>query len=173
LDALGEWAGWIRNRLPADIQSDPKQSLEPMIRFPDHLAIKSAAAELFARPDSPWRSFIASRTDILISLRVLPEINGVWLEMLDDTRHRGEAVVGENLGQTLTIPTGSKGWGGDPLLKGVAVGTRATVRKCDEVALALSRTTGYPAFSFFWTEARRDESIAAMKKLLATESERD
>ena len=172
-DALQEWAGWIRNRLPSDIQNDRQQSLEPLIRFPDHPAIKSAAAELFAKPDSPWRSFSASRTDTLISLRVFPEIKGLMLELLNDTRHHGEAVVRENLGQTLTTPTVSRGWGVDPLLQGVAVGTRVTVRRCDEVAQSLSRTPGYPAFSFFWTEARRDQSITAMKKLLAMRGERE
>ncbi len=173
LDALQEWAGWIRNRLPTDIQNDLQQSLEPMIRFPDHPAIKSAAGELFAKPDSPWRSFIASRTDILIGLQVFPEIKGLFLEVLNDKRNHGEAVVEENLGQKLTTQTVSKGWGGDPLLEGVAVGTHTTIRRCDEVAQALSRTSGFPAFSFFWKEERRNESISAMKKLLATDSESD
>ncbi len=174
-DALQEWADWIR-KLPVDLDyyDGHEQLAQPFFRFPNHPAIRAAAAEMFARP--AWREWVSPPAvpigrpfeDVRILMLVLPEIRDFWQQALGNESVVGKATVLENLSLTYEITNRSSGGSGRySALEGVPVGTSAILQCRDVAALELSQVKGFPSFSFVWPEDRKKEAFAAMKRLLA------
>ena len=172
LEALDEYAGWLRTTSPKMLEYGTFDALKPLLDHPDHLALASAARWLFNDPTSPWVPLIlkarVQASPPLADLVASPLIivagfrEGVLTGLTDRTplgtlERSGNGSIQRKIKDVPTIHYGSSNLD----LEGIAVGVEYPFRRCDYLASKLSRLEGSPRCELFWPEARRDEAVAA------------
>ncbi len=172
LEALDEYAAWLRTTTPKMLEYGTLQSLQPLLSHPDHAALASAGRWLFNDPKSPWvpvlpeaRGQQAPHFENLFAspLIVVAGFREGVLAGLADKTPLGTVERGEKRSirrKIKDVPTTTFS-SSDLDLEGVAVGVEYPFRRCDYLASNLSGLEGCPPFSLFWPEARRDEGVAA------------
>ncbi len=189
LEALDEYANWLRTTDPQMFEHNPLNVLEPLLSHADRPSMASAAHWLFNDPQSPWvpllpevrgqqsSAFFNFFTSPLIAVAGFRE--GVLASLSDKTplgtiEKTGENEVCRRI-KNLPVTTYSSS---HLNLSGVTAGTEHAFRRCDYLALQLSELEGCPQLDLFWPEARRDEGVSAcaayLKRFggqLTTESE--
>ncbi|MEJ7636664.1 MAG: hypothetical protein WKF75_01435 [Singulisphaera sp.] len=172
LEALDEYAAWLRTTTPKMLESGTFQALQPLLSHPDHPALASAARWLFNDPKSPWVPLLPEArgqqaphfpNPFASPLIVVAGFRESVLAGLADKAPLGTVERGENGSiqrKIKDVPTTT--YGSSNLdLEGVAVGVEYPFRRCDYLASNLSGLEGCPRCDLFWPEARRDEAVAA------------
>jgi len=172
LQALDEYAAWLRTTTPKMLEYGTFQALRPLLAHPDHPALASAAQWLFNDPKSPWiprlpeargqqsphfQNLFASPLIVVAGFR-----EGVLTGLADKaplgTLERG----GDGFTQRKIKNAPTTSYSSSNLdLEGVAIGVQYSFRHCDYLASQLSGLEGCPRCDLFWPEARRDEAVAA------------
>ena len=172
LQALDEYASWLRTTTPRMLEYGTFQALRPLLTHRAHPALTSAAQWLFNDPKSPWVPLLPEAQGRLSqsfqnlfasSLIVLPSFReGVLAGLADKsplgTLQRGtDGSVERKIKDVPTTKHGSN----NLELEGVPVGVEYPFRRCDLLASQLAGLEGCPQISLFWPEARRDEAVAS------------
>jgi hypothetical protein len=172
LEALDEYAAWLRTTSPKMLEYGTFEALQPLLTRPDHPALASAAQWLFNDPKSPWvpllpeargeqsppfQNLFASPLMAVAGFR-----EGVLAGLADRTPlgtvERGEnGVIHHKIKNLPTMNSSSSNLD----LEGVPVGVEFPFRSCDYLASKLSDLEGCPRCDLFWPETRRDEAVAA------------
>jgi hypothetical protein len=172
LDALDEYAAWLRTTTPKMLQYATFPALQPLVDHPDHPALASAARWLFNDPKSPWVPLLPEArgeraphfpNHFGSPLVVVAGFREGVLAGLADRTPLGTVERGENRSiqrKIRDLPTANLG-ATNLDLEGVAVGVGYPFRYCDYLASNLSGLEGCPRCDLFWPEARRDQAVAA------------
>ncbi len=180
LDALDEYAAWIRSMkrisIPGSPPSYPADSIEwmlaPLWEHANHPSIAAATEWLFSAKESPWNPLVAARETpegrvsvaaLRSPLITLPAFRRHVARLLEDRREAGQVnVVGNEEihtsvwdGQGTTRTTIRN----DPLCP--PPGTRTNFRVCDACAYGVSGLAGAPKCELFWPEKERDRAVDA------------
>ncbi len=194
LEALGDYAAWVRGLTPDHFDFFPVAVFGPMWRNPDDPAIAAAAAALFEDPRSPWNPPVwrgeatvaqghqrdlfttpllglkAFRTLVLRALGDRTEVGTVEVDA------KGRVVVIQGHYRTVTSAESiAQGIQYDPdgPRKPYRPGSGAMpLRMADLACEKLEQLEGIPRFQKHWPLARRDEAIAATVAYLRRYGER-
>ncbi len=171
--ALDEYAAWVRDVTPQQLEHYASAALEPLWTHPTHPAIADVSDKIFNGESSPWNPILTAekrpnevsmldllRTPLLKNAAFRQQI----LRGLTDTTVAGyvtitgpeniqiELAMGRHMGRMVSPKPN------DPPLP--PVGTKLPVRLCDYYAHELQRQKG-PTFGVYWPEAERDKAVAA------------
>jgi hypothetical protein len=172
LEALDEYAAWLRTTSPKMLEYGTFQALQPLLADPDQPTLASAARWLFNDPKSPWvpllpeargqqappfQSLFASPLIIVAGFR-----EGVLTGLADKSplgtiEKIEKGSIRRKIKNVPATNSGSSFFD----LEGVAIGVEHPFRYCDYLASILSGLEGCPRCDLFWPEARRDEAVAA------------
>ena len=170
--AIEEYADWLRTTTPTMLEYVTLDVLEPLIANPDQPALAAAARWLFNDPKSPWvplipeargkeappfQNLFASPLLVVAGFR-----EGVLAGLADKTPLGTVARVNKSTVERKiknVSPTRSGPANLD--LDGIAMGVEYRFRYCDYLASMVSDVEGCPRCGLFWSEARRDEAVAA------------
>ncbi|WP_406698713.1 hypothetical protein V5E97_07485 [Singulisphaera sp. Ch08] len=179
VEALDEYAGWLRTTTPRMLEYGIFDALQPLLAQPDHPALASASRWLFNDPRSPWvplhpeargEPFSHWQNLFASTLMVVAGFREGVLAGLADKTPLGSVERGENgeirlkFNKSPSITTFSRSTGFD--VEGGVAGVKYPFRNGDYLAWKLSGLQGCPRFDFFWSEARRDEAVAACATFL-------
>ena len=184
LEALDEYADWIRTCRLKELERQSLDCFEPMWTYPDHPAIRDAARWLFNDPESPWLPLLRTPGgqttffydgNILSSpmVRVAGFRDGQIAAMTDRSVI---GTVGRGANGAIVCRLNAGGQEGSlPLradLEGLEAGVKSTYRVCDDVALKVSAVEGAPRIELYWSEERRDRAIQSGAAFLKMYGER-
>jgi hypothetical protein len=170
--AFEEYADWLRTTTPTMLEYGTFDALKPLLAHPDQPALASAARWLFNDPKSPWvplipeargqqpphfQNLFASplmvvagfREGVLAGLAEKAPLGTVT--RVDQTTIERKI---KNVSPTRTSPSKLD-------QEGIALGVEHRFRFCDYLASMVSGLEGCPRCDLFWSEARRDEAVAA------------
>ncbi len=190
LEALDEYADWIRTLTPDHFVHVHSEILEPLWRNPDRPAMAAAAAAMFEDPKSPWNLSKNARdpnTSPGLGLALigtpmlgLKDFRALVVRTLGDRTQIGTIEVGD--GKVTVIQGGSKRVSNRDMAS-VSVSSNERdalkpgpgampLRVCDLAAGQLAWLAGVPRFRSDWPLAERDKAIAAQVAFLARFGER-
>jgi hypothetical protein len=172
LDALDEYAAWLRTSDPAKLQYQTLQALRPLVAHRDHPALISAARWLFNDSRSLWVPLVPEARgqqppgfqNLFNSpLMVVAGFREGVLAALTDRTPLGtvEKVDNRTIQYKVNKVTTTNYSSSNLDLDEIKIGVEFPYRRCDLLALRLSDVEGCPQIDLFRPEARRDESVAA------------
>ncbi len=178
-NAVGEYATWIRDCRPKELENHGFECFEPMWAYPDDPAIQGEARRLFADPESPWLSLVrAPGGSGVFSFHArglytspLLRVDGfrtAIIAALADRSPRGTVRRTDRRVFEYKMSDGENGnYGSDrPDLDEVEQGVDRPFRVCDQLAWLLSGIEGSPRCELYWPEDRRDRAVAASAEFL-------
>ncbi len=168
--ALEEYATWIRSVSPSHLDNDVKPLFEPLWSYPNHTAIKKAAAWLFNNSASPWYLIldplkrVGYYTTRLFKTRLIevPAFRKQLLRALKDTREAGYITVNNSRRMSIKVRAGWTTSGPGKYEHRLPAGTTAPFRVCDIYARQIFQAhKEAPECRVFWPEKERDKAVRA------------
>ncbi|MEX1230035.1 MAG: hypothetical protein WEB58_07330, partial [Planctomycetaceae bacterium] len=171
--ALDEYAAWVRDVTPQQLEGYASEAFEPLGTHAAHPAIADVSDSIFNGEASPWNPIMTdenlgkyvSKLDFLRTpmiknaafrqqiLRGLNNTTVVGYVTITGPEHiQIELATGRQMGRMV------KPKPNDPPLP--PVGTKLPVRLCDYYAHELQRQKS-PTFGVYWPEAERDKAVTA------------
>ena len=170
LEALDEYAVWLRTMTPKLLGSRTVAAFQPLLEHPDHPALVSAANWLFTDPKSPWvpllpeaRGEQASPFQNLMTSQfiVIAGFRAGLIAGLADKTPLGTIEKTDKTSLQRKIKNNGTTGSTHFNLDGVAIGVETPFRRCDYLASLLSGLEGSPRCELYWPEPRRDEAVIA------------
>jgi hypothetical protein len=180
-NALKQYGGWLKSLDPTHLWLPVSPMLEPILKFPDSPAWDGVWEALFDDEKSPWFNALFKHTASGTFFNVdkyfgTPFINkrpfrNCVLRLLQDKAPGGKLVGDATHGWYLDQQLAAMRQYGltVPAPANAAEAKSSEFRACDLYAWLLSnRIEGAPEFQLYWPEARRDETISALERMLKT-----
>jgi hypothetical protein len=167
-DVFEDYAAWLKNTTPEQLDSSYLECLEPLFRFPTNEVLKSAAENIFNSTNSswgqlPWKN-IADMDPVEHDLVIVPAFRQLLVRELDRTNNyvsvewrapnwfSYQTKTGSG-GRTLAFPEGEN----------PADGTKTELRWCDWIAFSLSNGKRIPFLNPFAPVEKHNEAIEKAK----------
>jgi hypothetical protein len=170
--AFEEYADWLRTTTPTMLEYVTFEALKPLLDNPDQPALASAARWLFNDPKSPWvplvpeargqqapfhQNLFASPLLVVAGFR-----EGVLAGLADKSPIGTVTRIDKTTIERKIKDAAATRYGPNYFdAAEMAVGKEYPFRNCDYVASQVADLEGCPRCDLFWSEARRDEAVAA------------
>jgi hypothetical protein len=171
--AFDDYAGWIVNTTPEQLDFSRPDCLEPLRRFPTNQVLQSAAEKIFAQTNSawsrlPWKDHRGGGS-VDSGLVAVPAYRVMLCRELEGTNYCGNISWTGNHNYLNYNLTNSQSGGFQfeiPEELQPTNGTTAQIRWCDWIAISLANGKHTPPFNPFAPVEKRNEAIANAEELL-------
>jgi len=172
-NALPEYAAWIKSAGEEKVDQYAVDAFEPLWRNPNDPTVSTVSQWLFNDPASPWSKLPWQRSsfhDPLDSdLVTLPAFRRLLARELENQTKVGSMQWNSSDSGNISYNLANSSGGFEfawPDAESPADGTKVEVRRCDWVALSLSKSKQIPFFNPFAPIEKRDEAVKHAQTVL-------